>query len=235
MEGKRGLGHIEMILSFVLFAGFLIFGLYFFNPINNDRVLDSSSEYAYDEIIDNTTTTMIGYSVVVGENVPNGAIKIELDRGEADGNGIRIENYTENTKPFDEANGLVIDRAGDNFLRIDFGDFVSNKGAFKASTSTPLVLGSDFFVSSSDTKRIVTELRLEKLNASYYSDYLGLKQRFNLPNRIDFGFTVDMGDRKIKSMNEIPTGIEVFSKSERIEILRKNGKVEYADLVVSVW
>ena len=70
MKNKRGLGHIEAILAFVLFIGFLIFAFYFFSPFSGgNRLLDSSIDYAFREININTSIDMESYSVVINNDV----------------------------------------------------------------------------------------------------------------------------------------------------------------------
>ncbi len=73
------------------------------------------------------------------------------------------------------------------------------------------------------------------MNNSYYTNYSELKEELNLPNRMEFGFIVTFGDSEIRAVNEIPTGIEVLSKNDRVEIIRESGKHEYAEVIVLVW
>ena len=59
---KRGLTHIEVLLSFLIFMGFVVFALYFFSPFQTSRLVDSSLDYAFREIIKNTTIEIETYS-----------------------------------------------------------------------------------------------------------------------------------------------------------------------------
>ena len=62
---------------------------------------------------------------------------------------------------------------------------------------------------------------------------------------MNFGFKLDFdnGDGEDVIAGEvsgIPKGVEVFSRRERVEVLRKSsgnsgGNIEFADLVVRIW
>lgn len=67
--------------------------------------------------------------------------------------------------------------------------------------------------------------------------YESLKTEFNLPNRIDFSFRYieDGGSLEIKPAAEIPENLEIYRKSERIEIIDENGELKFGTLEVTVW
>jgi hypothetical protein len=75
-----------------------------------------------------------------------------------------------------------------------------------------------------------------ELKNDYNSNYLGLKEKFNLPNRVNFGFSLIFDDNsKIEGLRNVPRNTEVYSASGRVEVLRKDGKIEFANLVVRIW
>src|SRR3989338_4636988 len=86
---KRGIGHIEVILAFILFVGFLLFGLYFLNPLDSGRVLDSSLFYAKDAIKDNVSSNLLVYSIIIDS--PSDAVSVPLSIEGIDGGGVRVE------------------------------------------------------------------------------------------------------------------------------------------------
>src|SRR3989338_3122764 len=62
---RRGISHIEVILSFILFVSAIGVALYFFSPFDSARLVKSSQEYAYREIVKNSSTNVEVYSVQV--------------------------------------------------------------------------------------------------------------------------------------------------------------------------
>ena len=234
MENKRGISHLEAILAFVFFIGFLIFAFIFFNPFSSNRTLDSSLEYAFIEIKQFAEVEVVTYSISMASTAPNLiAIKIQntpqgANASVEDANGNIIPSYT-------ASDGAVhFDRNGKNFARIKYRKVfdAGNSGI----TGTLIINGTNYTISSSTSKKVFSEKRALELNSSYYFDYPQLKKQFNLPDRIDFGFAVSFSDGYlIKSQGEVPEGLEVFGNTDRIEVARSGGKIEFADLIVNVW
>jgi len=236
---KRGLSHLEAILSFVLFIGFLIFAFFFFNPFESNRLLDSSLEYAANEIYDVSEVQLESYSVVIGNDVSDRFVGFEIDRvdpPEFDVN-VSVKDEQGNLLDAEYENGIVyVDRDHEgvsaNFLTVVFAE-----GFLEEEVSGAVILEkANYSISSSDISKIVSELRLVDLNYSYHGDYIGLKKDFNLPNRIDFGFILMVeGDIRVDAERSIPDNLEVVSRTDRIELLDRDGGVVFADLVIKTW
>ncbi len=234
---KRGIGHIEVILAFVLFVGFLLFGLYFFNPLNNTRVLDSSLFYVNDEITRNVTGEILVYGVVVNDSVTNDTVTIPLAfEGWDENHGFRVERSGgEKVNARYENSKAIFERQGDFFFFIVFGDFPYNPGAI-SGTPEVLVSPRDYSISSSDTKKIFSEQLALDLNNSYAASYDSLKTRFNIPRRVDFSFLLklDNGDL-VEARQPVPDGVDVFSDVKRVEVVRVDGSRSFGDFTAAVW
>ncbi len=230
MVKKRGLGHVEAVITLVIFIGFLIFAFTFFNPFRANRTLTSTLDYSWREVEDATSDNIESYSVVIGSALPQlVAISIpgtNLNASVVDSSGNKVLSFT------DLLGGVHFARPTDNFAVIRY-----SKQFTKGSTiaGTPLTQ-SDYIISSSDSKLARYETLFLELNRSYYSNYTGLKKQFNLPNRVEFGFSVIFADgSKIEAYQNIPAGVEILSKSDRVEIVRLNGIDEYGEVFVRVW
>jgi len=121
MYNKRGISHIEVILSFVIFVGFLTFALFFFNPLDSSRVLDSSLFYAFDEISDNVSIKLESYSVTINNTVSDLVVGINIEN--PDSLNVRVETYGgENlSSDYDYTNSNVIfhrDNVNNDFVII---------------------------------------------------------------------------------------------------------------------
>ncbi len=237
---KRGLGHVEAILSFVLFIGFLIFAFFFFNPFQSNRTLDSTLFYAFDEIADNASIAMESYSVVVNETMPN-VVGINLNPTiPMPFLKFRVEDINGAMLPYNLANNNIFFQRGSNrFIIVRFADdlqpcFLTN--CLTLGGGEPVLSGENYSVSSSEKKEIFSEIRILALNNTYYTNYNSLKNEFNLPSRTDFGFRFVLNDTyAIIGEREVPEGLEVLSKNERVEVVRGNGDIVFADFVVKVW
>ena len=228
---KRGLSHIEVILAFVLFVGFLIFGLYFFNPLDSGRVVDSSLIYTINEIVENTSAFTLRYAVSL--NTSKESVEFPLPRENTDGGGFRVETHNGEriVSRYDGIN-VAFDRV-DDFVYITFGPFESEQGEIG---NFQRLNSREYSLSSSNREKVIIEGSFEDLNRSYYSDYYDLKKEFNIPNRIDFSAEIVFADgQKISLERSAPVGLDVFSKVERKKVMRNDGRLEFADLTVKVW
>ena len=226
---KRGLSHIEAIISFVIFIGFLIFAFIFFGPFQSNRVLDSSLSYAITEINQNVSSLLETYSLVINHQGDSQiGLSLETDLG-----GARVEDNNGQVlaSGFDRQN-VYFERAGNDFVVVLFNDDFKNGGL----SSGEILSEENYSVSSSDEREVLSEKRLIALNKSYHESYVELKNQFNLPNRVDFAFQLRFDDGGlIDGSRTVPEDIEVFSSEERIETVRTDGSIVFADLIVSLW
>jgi len=231
---KRGLSHVEAILSFILFIGFLIGAFVFFSPFTSDRTLDTTLSYVSDELEDNATTNIISYSIVLNPSV-SGDVAVEILDTIPVGYNSRVENIS----GF-EFNSIV---SGDlvhfNIINgpVGFVNIVLSEdmGIRNGLPGTQIAVG-DFSISSSDEKPIYSEQKFIDLKSNYDSDYIVLRDEFNLPARVEFGFTINFPNGDIITAERpIPPEFEVFSETEKIEIIRLNGEIVFADLINKVW
>lgn len=230
---KRGFGHIEFIIAFLLFISAVIFALYFFKPVGNSKIVLSSLSYVNNEIRKNVSVDIITYAVKIKKDkseVENIAVEVD-NPGDM---RVRVENYSgvlipsrketlngRNIIKFENNANFVLIKLSEDFDNDLFnGDATLNK--------------ENYELASVSMKNVLSEKRILEINKSYYKDYLGTKNELNLGN-VDFGFNVIFSDREIRAENNIPKGLEVFGNVEREEVLRSNGKLEFVDIGVKVW
>jgi len=235
---KRGISHIDVVLSFVIFIVAVGFALFFFNPGDNTRLIDTTLDYSFREISQNTSTEIETYSVILDNSlmIADSAGTIAINFSGTTGM-TRVESY----------DGLVLESTNDgsfvyvnspsgwaniDFIFVEFGDEFNESSVFGPHDTNYYEIGS------SNVRKVISESELLDLNSSYYNDYRGLKSQknFNLPGRINFGFSLIFDDGSlIIAERVIPAGLEVFSRTERVEVLRVNGETQYADLMVKLW
>lgn len=234
----QGIGHVEVILAFVLFIGFLGFGLYFFNPLSSTRVLDSSLFYAADAVADNVTAPLLSYGVSFNQtdsfSLPD-EVQFSLSREQIPGRGISVEtpDQTRLASSY-EGNVVSVARSSAEFFYVRFGEFSSENAAI----AHPAVIypGANYTISSSERRDVFSETRLLALNQSYYEHYDDVRTFFNLPRRVDFAVTVTFSPNDVISMTRpVPEGFDVLSQVERKEIVRADGRISFADVGVQVW
>ena len=232
---KRGISHVEVILSFVLFIVAVGAALYFFNPGSGSRLIESSLTYAFREISQNTSTKIETFSVVLNNDEITGNV-IAINFSGIEGK-TRVETY-DGTVLESNNDGKLVHVSAASFVNIDF-IFVKFGEEFDESTISGGAYNESYYaIGSSNIKEVISEKKFLELNESYYEDYAGLKgeRKFNLPPRINFGFSLIFAESDlIAAEKNIPAGLEVYSETQRVEVLRKDGGVNFADLTVKVW
>ncbi len=240
---KRGISHIEIMLSFLIFMGFVLFSLYFFSPFKTGRLVESSLTYAFREIKNDALVEIETYSVVLNlqSPPPEGVIAVKLENA-LDNVNVRAENYLEEVIPSKR------DGSNQDIIYIDFANagyglgkgFASIKLSsdfepYIGSVAERAVDGALYKIASSNSDSVISEKKIIELKNKYDSDYEALKKDFNLPNKVNFGFGIVYSNDKIEASKEVPKNLEIFSNNERIKVLKANGKIEFADLIVKIW
>lgn len=243
---KRGMGHVELVLSFVIFVAALAFALFVFNPADTDKFVETSLTYAFNEILKNTTIEIETVYVKIDNNsiieaedsnssLPIETLAIQIPNIKANmiskAKTIEGKNLTS-----ERVNDVVRVRSNlpDRWRNIDFISVAFSEDFFENTVGEGI---DDYYIiSSSENKRIISEKKLLDLKQFYESDYFNLKSEFNLPDRANFGFSLEFADgEKINAEREVPGDLEIFSDKKRLEILRTNGEIVFADLIVRIW
>jgi len=229
---KGGTSHIETILSFVIFMAVLTFALYFFSPSDSTRLVDSSLTYGFREIERNTSVDVEIFSISVVGTGGNSVI------------GFGVAGIpTEKKSRVEDINGNVVGSWRDAdvvYFNVSSMENFYNVELNEEFVESPLANGvfdeNYYEIASSEKKEVISEKKFAELGAFYDADYNSLKKMFNLPNRVQIGFSLEFADgSSINAEREIPDGFEVFSDKRRAEILRRSGEREFGELNVWVW
>lgn len=233
---KRGMSHVEVILAFVMFVAAVSFALFIFSPGGGDRIVDSSLEYAFREIRENASVEIETFSVVLDPAGIGVAQEIALSIAGTEGNSMARTRDGAVVSSMKSGDLVYLHRnswAGVEFIEISFSE------EFQAGSVDPVEVDEDFYeIGSSRKEMVVSERKFIELSDSYDENYENLKGRsgFNLPERVEFGFALEFDDgTEIKAEKEVPTGLEIFLDTQRVEVIRTDGRVEFADMTVKVW
>ncbi len=237
---ERGAGHIEFVTSIVLFIVIVAGAVYFLSPTRSARTIESSLEYTFNEIRSYSNVELKIDSVKImpyGLTSTSGIVSVPID---ADGNSVRVEKQNGDKITYGSGpNKICFNYAesaydGGYFATIKIGeDFTS-----PSEISCPDAVEGTYQISSSAKRKFVSEAKIAELKSRYEGNsYLELKEDFNLPGN-EFAFSLlflDGEEDNIDASKSIPSGLEVFSNSKRVEVLREDGSSEFAELVIWVW
>lgn len=234
---KRGAGHIEFVTSIVLFIIVVGGAVYFLSPTKSARTIESSLEYTFNEIRDysNVEIKIISVKIIPSE-LTSGIVSVPIDIGD---DSVRVEKQ----------NGdKIISGRGSNKACFYYAESAYDGGYFATIktgkelisineiTTCPDVIDGTYTPSSFAERKFISEAKMIELKSRYEEGYLGLKEEFNLPGN-EFAFSLVFLDNleNIDALKNIPSGLEVFSNSKRVEVLKEDGSSEFAELVVLVW
>ncbi len=232
---KRGLSHVEFIVSFILFAGFLTAGFYFFSPVNNSKFIQSSVYYTFNEITKNITIDMETINIVIDPEVDSRIVGIPASPENAQKVKCKTEGSDgESFECYFDLSILHIDRLnpGNSFVKAKFSEDFDQGQAISGQILNP----ENFTISSIEVNEVVSEKRVNDLISRYSSDYDRLKDTLSIPAGISFSFEFDFGNGNLMSaQRDIPSGLEVFSKEDRFEIIKEDGSTAFGTFRVRIW
>ena len=233
---KRGASHIEVILAVILFIGFVGAALYFFSPANSNRIVDSSLSYVFSEVKKNTRVDLDTYSVKLSQGNYAQIISLTINNINDMGNkkGERVENKDyQKLESGKDGNTIHIKKEDNDFFYVMISEDFEG-GNLNSGSPLP---SEAYKKGISSSRKVISEKRARNLK-SLYDDpekYQKLKEEFNIPRRVDFSFELEFYNEESIEPEEEKAAGEVFSKDENVEVLRENGKTEFAILRVKVW
>ena len=206
---KFGQAHIEIMLSFVIFIGFLLFVLIFLNPFAKTESIDIIS--SIEKAILNNVSANIGKMSVIGTP---GSIPYTIP--------------TEYSQKFIEK----VETTSPQKCNLYFSDeiFTGSSKTCKFDTSTP-----QFGVYS--TEKMIVYERIGTLKTNYNTSYAELKSSLGITN--DFSFSVENLDgNEISNLSvtkNTPSGVEVQSRNIPIRTINNQGGIQELILNIRAW
>lgn len=208
---KRGVSAIEMIISFLLFLGFLAFIFAYLNPFKEGPSF-SGTESLYSEIEKTLSIQInsIGLNIegsgdcFVIKNLFYGNVFV-LDEN---GNKINAERMGED----------VMIEGGKNFYYI-YDNAEDSKSKSLESCKTP----EKYSWSVKSNELVFSFDKMKKMNESYYAEYNSLKNLLKIPAGKSFAIMVyDSSRKKIFDMTRTIPKTETISLEYPIEMLKEN-------------
>jgi len=213
---------------------------YFLNPVNSERLTETTMDYIYREISKEVSVGVESFSVKIEEDHSGQTILIDV--GSIGDRNVRVEDMNGR-----EIDSLIFDAippkrimikgktGGDYFVLVKLSEDLP----VRASPIEPKETG-DYVVASSNYEEVFSENKINDLRDSYNSDYPALKQKFNIPDRTDFDFKLVFPETSppkedITTEGKIPESLEVFSTVRRVEVLTSEGETVFAELTIRLW
>lgn len=225
--GKKGAAlHIEMVLSFILFVGFIMFVLLYIKPYNQTPLPDSIVTGVHDlfeSYVSTNLTTMFLHSNSSGCFSINLA-NIDLNSGSV------VRNISGQLVPSFLSGNKINIQSSENFFRI----YLSPDLTPSSSISCALLPSTNYSIGSSDKTTLISYLKLQQIRQEYENNYNILKQELNVPDRFDFTISANLSS-PYELSKPIPQEATVFARGYMHQVLYPDGTIENKEFIIKAW
>lgn len=237
MRNKKGSGHLEMIFSFVFFAGFVFLLFLLLKPYDTKSMLDSVLKGLEDNLeeraLENLTTFFLEANTSSG-NCFSLDLSIEGNLFAYGYSNSYVEEIPSENKIDASVNDVgllkIRNAPGINHFRVyispEFEDDI-------ISEPCTLLEEENYDIGSILERRVFSYQELESLNSSYYSSYENLKEELGIPKIYDFAIFSE--EIEINMERLIPSSSEVFAKNRYYTVLKPGGELINAKFNMRVW
>lgn len=210
---KRGQGHIEVILSFLLFIGAITVIFIFLNPLSKPESKVPEVSFIQKEIIDEATSTIGKLSIILNQS--DGCYN--FNEADYEGNFIEIQNADFPRK-----------------FTIYFSDLflVSN-----ASNKNLLCDPASYTIGLFSTEEIIFKSKVQDLKTNYETNYQSLKNNLGIANDFSFNFREIDGNvfPELSVDKEIPSGVNVVSIEFPVRVINENAIITEYIIQIRGW
>lgn len=228
--GVKAQSHIETILSFVIFAGFLFTLLIFFNPISQKSTSTAVLDLAERQIIDNLSISHEKISLILKDPAV-GCFKISNSIGA--GTVVLVKDSKEQIKDSKIAGGSILVKATDNerYYVIYYNSTLNSYNAITSCTNE-LTEGDDYSFGLHDKDKMVLYDNLIAFNNSYYNNYESLKTSLGLKS--DFAFIVYNQSNAAVMIGDRPRPSALNLLSRNIPLMAVNRDMNRTDVILNI-
>jgi len=206
---KRSQGHIEVMLSFTIFVGFLLFIFMFLNPFARTKS---------NQVINNIQESII--NEISGEI---GKLSIIVNR---------TNDCYDNAKVIVHGNNFIETSGSDARKYTIYYNDIFGVGGAPGCSAKP---GRNYTIGIYSKERIVIYEKIQELKSNYTNNYEGLKTSLGILNEFIFELKRIGGGVEIGVNKNIPVGIEVESVNIPMRIINSNGEILEYILNIRIW
>lgn len=228
--GKTGIGHLEMIISFVFFVGFIFFLFTVLKPYDTTTLSSSVISGLYNSFREKTQTNLTDLFIKADYTGSNSCFYIQLS------GKLFKYNFT-NSLVKSVSNVKIESKLANGDLNIG-----SKEGFYKVEISPEFSNGnlngcdklSNYSLGSLIERQVVSYSSLVNMSDRYKNDYDGLKFYLNVPEAFDFGITSEQLP-EINMERLVPHLGDVVTRGYILEVLKNNGEVINTRFTIKVW
>lgn len=244
---KRGIGHIEAVLSFIIFFTAVGFSIFFFFPSTTSGISSTTLDYISDNLLASSNTEIYEYYIKIepeasSSNYPS-STQIDLNipfNPDLSSVALLVSN------PSTEIPSRIVSNSGNSRLYLDLssqqwdtekmvfvriGKNIGNNAFAGIPDSS-----EGFLITSSNSYNLSNYELLKYSKEAYDTDPSLFKDEFFIPQNIGFGFNLTM-PQQIDSLGTkriIPAESEIISRNIKL-ILLKDNEIIQGGLNIFIW
>ena len=240
---KAGTGHVEVIISFVLFIGFLAFILITFNPLKgppNPAIVNSVYNVLEDNLSVELNKVSINLNDITGQSCfilkDSGNLISDL---KCNNNNIFVKDQDNNRKYAEIVSNEIVSalNPSKNFYTIYCSDEIDPiTGNFENPNLCNEYEQNEYEVGIIVSNNYWSLKKITRLKNDYLSKYPSIKKEF-IRETSDFGFIIwDLNQGKdFDVTQEVPKGLDVISKTLPINIIDSDINITKHTITVMTW
>jgi len=208
IKNKNAQGHIEVMLSFTIFVGFLLFILIFLNPFAKTKS---------DQVINNVQESII--NEISGEI---GKLSIIVNTTDDCYDGSELIIY---------GNKFIEKSEAPRKYTIYYNNVFGTGGTPSCSAK----LARNYSIGTYSKEEIIIYEKIQELKTNYTNNYEGLKTSLGILNEFVFELKRIDGGVEIGVNKNIPVGIEVEAANIPMRVINSKGNISEYILNIKTW
>jgi hypothetical protein len=237
IKNKKGSGHLEMILSFVFFVGFVFLLFLLLKPYDTKSMLDSVMKGLENNIEERTIKNLTSFFLEANTSSGN-CFYLDLSLEGSLFNYGYSNSYVEELPSGNKVNSSINDIG---ILKIKNAPGIKHFKVHISSEFEDSIISEEclaieeanYDIGSILEREVFSYQELKELNNSYYSDYEGLKEELGIPKIYDFAITSDEIEIRMERM--VPSSSEVLAKNLYYTVLKNDGDLINTGFNIRVW
>lgn len=230
LKSNRSQAHVEMIVSFALFLGFLITLLFILNPIGKDKNLITTLEVTQGKIMKNISADYISASLIVDAGVAQGTCFYVANKPGLAGN-VLAEDLAGNMLPASSTPDSVFLASSPNnrFYKLYFSEGFENANTFSCGNQLP---GENYDFGATEKGNLIVIKKVQRLIAAYNDNYDAVRNNLGLKNNFALFFYDTQKNLLLNASRFVPSGAEVSSRNINTKAMDVNGHI--FDVVINL-
>lgn len=236
IKQKKAQAHVEEILSFVIFAGFVFTLLIFLNPVGQKSTSTTVLDFTERQIIDNLSISYEKVPLIL-DNAPQDINCFYVNNSRHFTGNILVKDSQEQIKKFKILDGdsrIYIETSLNERYYIIYYNSSLNDYPLASIASCNQILAEDYSFGLTDKTNSVLYENLISFNNSYNENYEALKTNLHLNN--EFVFSVFQNNSLIMNAErQKPSARNILSRN--IPLLAVDRNLSRTDIILNlrVW